>query len=41
MSGTKDDIGVIPLAMGSVFQAIEEASSCWASFRVVGGELMG
>ena len=27
MSGTREDIGVIPLAISSVFQAIEEVSS--------------
>ena len=26
MSGTRDDIGVIPLAISSVFQTIEEVS---------------
>ena len=26
MSGTREDIGVIPLAISSVFQAIEEVS---------------
>ena len=33
MTGTRDDIGVIPLAIGSVFQAIEEVSGCGGMLR--------